>query len=285
MAKYTTQVRTICENKSGLVESKGYNDIETIITAAAPQIFNFSFPIFDETYRLVLEKKILRHYYMREIGEETVGLWQLRLNTRLNEIMPYYNKLYSSELLTFNPLQDTDYTKSGDRSGESNEGKSEEGENRTTTTMTGTVRDVGEGSNTQHETGTDNDVRKNDHWDYYSDTPQGTVSNLANLTYLTNARHITDDGAGSTRTKNLTTTNETETDTTRTYNTTNVTAGTNSLEGTKQASTTEEYAERVLGKMPGKSYSKLLQEFRDTFLNIDLMVINDLSDLFFGLWE
>lgn len=285
MAKYTTQVRSICESKSGLEESKGFNNVEEILAAAAPLIFNFDFPIFDETYRLVLEKKILRHYYMREIGEETVGLWQLRLNSRLNEIMPYYNKLYSSELLTFDPMKDTDYTKTGDRSGESNENKSEDGENHSTTTMTGTVKDEASGSNTQHETGTDNDIRKNEHWDYYSDTPQGTVSNLANLTYLTNARHVTDDGSGSSRTKNLTTTNETETENTRTYNTTNATNGTNSLEGTKQASTTEEYAERVLGKMPGKSYSKLLQEFRDTFLNIDLMVINDLSDLFFGLWE
>ena len=47
----------------------------------------------------------------------------------------------------------------------------------------------------------------------------------------------------------------------------------------------KDYAEHVFGKMPGKSYSKLLQEFRDTFLNIDLMIIRELSDLFFGLWE
>ena len=285
MAKYTTQVRTICESKSGLEESKGFNNIEEILTSAAPLIFNFDFPIFDETYRLVLEKKILRHYYMREIGEETVGLWQLRLNSRLNEIMPYYNKLYESELIQFDPMRDTDYTKSGDRSGESNENKNEDGETHSTSTMTGTIKDEATGTNTQHETGTDNDVRKNEHWDYYSDTPQGTVSNLANLTYLTNARHVTDDGSGSSRTKNLTTTNEADTENTRTYNTQNVTNGTNSLEGTKQASTTEEYAEHVLGKMPGKSFSKMLQEFRDTFLNIDLMVVNDLSDLFFGLWE
>lgn len=285
MAKYTTQVRTICEIKAGMEESKGFNNIETILTTAAPLIFNFDFPIFDETYRLILEKKILRHYYMREIGEETVGLWQLRLNSRLNEIMPYYNKLYNSELITFDPMKDTDYTKSGDRSGESSEGKTEEGKTHSTTTMTGTVTDEATGSNTQHETGTDNDVRKNDHWDYYSDTPQGTVSNLENLSYLTNARHITDDGTGSTRTKNLTTTNEADTENTRTYNTTNETNGTNSMEGTKQANSTEEYAEHVLGKMPGKSYSKLLMEFRETFLNIDMMIINDLSDLFFGLWE
>ena len=30
--------------------------------------------------------------------------------------------------------------------------------------------------------------------------------------------------------------------------------------------------------------SELLEEFRRTFLNIDAMVIEELSDLFFGLW-
>ena len=48
--------------------------------------------------------------------------------------------------------------------------------------------------------------------------------------------------------------------------------------------TTEEYLEHVKGKTPGASYSKLLQEYRETFLNIDMMIIDDLSDLFFGLW-
>lgn len=45
---------------------------------------------------------------MREIGTETYGLWHLYLDTTLNEIMPYYNKLYETELLKFNPLYDID---------------------------------------------------------------------------------------------------------------------------------------------------------------------------------
>lgn len=74
MSKYTTEVRFICENAAGLIESLGEGAIEDIITRAAPKVFNFDFPIFDESYRLTLEKQILRAYYTREIGEETVGL-------------------------------------------------------------------------------------------------------------------------------------------------------------------------------------------------------------------
>lgn len=35
----------------------------------------------------------------------------------------------------------------------------------------------------------------------------------------------------------------------------------------------------------GTSPAKLLQEYRETFLNVDLQVINRLGDLFFGLWN
>ena len=61
------------------------------------------------------------HYYTREIGFETVGLWKLKLQTKLNEIMPYYNKLYETELLKYNPLYDVDMTTTnvGQKTGES----------------------------------------------------------------------------------------------------------------------------------------------------------------------
>ena len=108
MSKYTTEVRYICETLAGLSESVGYADIEQVIKNCLPKVFDFNFPIFDESYRSVLETKILRHYYTREIGLETVGLWKLKLSTKLNEIMPYYNKLYKSELIEFNPLYDVE---------------------------------------------------------------------------------------------------------------------------------------------------------------------------------
>lgn len=271
MSKYTTELRYICEVEAGLSESKGYNQLDTILTAAAPNIFNFSFPIFDESYRLTLEKKILRHFYTREISEETYGLWKLRLEDKLNLIMPYYNKMYESELLEFNPLYDVDYTKEGSSEGSGNktdvtsntrtlntskrttgtvEVEGEEGGNTIRTldtdkTTTGTVAVEGEEggstirtldtdkdtsyggdeSNTRTlntNVATDNDSTSgnlrtlntqsvedtdttddNVHWDLYSDTPQGGINGItadndsvANNTYLTNARKITDDGEG-----------------------------------------------------------------------------------------
>lgn len=108
MGNYTTQLRTIVEMNS-TKKRGGYSDIQAQITEARPKIFDFPYPIFDPNYREPLERKILTHFYTREICEETVGLWKLRLADKMNEIMPYYNQLYESELLKFNPFHDIDY--------------------------------------------------------------------------------------------------------------------------------------------------------------------------------
>ncbi len=115
MSKYTTELRFICENEYN-GESSGFNEINKILTTVAPKIFNFDFPIFDEEYRVPLEVKILRTYYTREICEETVGLWKLRLQNKLCNIMPYYNQLYKSALLEFDVFKDVDYTEVNDGS-------------------------------------------------------------------------------------------------------------------------------------------------------------------------
>ena len=239
MSNYTTQVRFICEQKAGLIDSKGQNDINTIISNCLPNVFNFDFPIFDENYRSVLQTKILKHYYTREIAFETVGLWQLKLDTRLNEIMPYYNKMYLSELLDFNPFYDVDYTRTHD--GERN--------------------DTGNQTDAATTNATDHVVNSSATWDKFSDTPQGTVSNLDNSTYLTNARNVTSNStsdATKAQTDNRTTNNR--------YN------------------SLDEYTDVVVGKMGTASYSDLLNKFRDTFLNIDMMIIEELQDLFFNLY-
>lgn len=118
MSKYTTEVRYICESTAGLTDSAGFNSIDSVLSEeTVGKIFNFDYPIFDENYRYPLNKKILRHFYTREIGEESVGLWQLRLQQTLNEIMPYYNKLYKLELENINPFYNVDLTTTGNKDG------------------------------------------------------------------------------------------------------------------------------------------------------------------------
>lgn len=371
MSKYTTELRFICEMASGLDESKGYNDIEEIVTTAAPHIFN-DYPIFDEEYRPILEKKILMHYYTREICEETVGLWKLRLASRMNEIMPYFNKLYESELLRYNPLMDVDYTEQHTGSGTSTANDTEkrdtdsvrannstqleknvrtddltitENTDQTTDTEeanissnvrnetvanTGTIKVNTDGSSNRETENTTDTTDSQLHWDLYSDTPQGTVEDIVGTPsehnrYLTNARENTDTDTfhshstgtddetheDETTTENDTKTNTNanditnnsidKTDTTERHSETakegtvkfdNTSTRTGSdminektkAEYEKRTNTTDEYTLRKFGKRGEYTYARMVKEFRDTFLNIDEMIINKLADLFILLW-
>ena len=242
MSRYTTEIRFICETFAGLDTSVGYTDIDNILNVAIPKIFDFDFPIFDENYRSVLERKILKHFYTREIGEETVGLWKFRLNTRLNEIMPYYNQLYKSELLDVNPL----YTTNLERTQTNNIGT----ENETNTTGNGTTTDT---------TNTANNATNRD---LYSDTPQGSLVNVENETYLTNARKTIDDSSA-------------------TSNSTSVVN--NSTNNTSKMNTTENYIENVKG-YSGWNVNKLVSDFRKNMLNIDMLIIEELETVFMQLW-
>lgn len=282
MSKYTTKVRFICETASGFDESKGFDSIENILAEAAPKIFNFPFPVFDENYRLPLEIKILRHYYTREISEETVGLWKLRLCDRLNIIMPYYNDLYKSATLEFNPFYDVDLTR--DHTGESENNQSRKQVTDTDTTNSNTNTGRSEINGNTSETGSNTDTKT--HWDLYSDTPQGGIDGIerasgetAGNAYLTNARKVTDSDNSST------TASGTNSSTQTTNVTDNATGSVDTtVTDTGNITNTDEYIEHIKGKQGSTSYSKMLAEFRETIINIDKMIIDELQDLFFGLW-
>ena len=299
MSKYTSEVRFICESLTGHEESSGYDGIDEIIEQAIPLIFSFDFPIFDENYREVLCTKILRHYYTREIGLETYGLWKLKLQTKLNEIMPYYNKLYESELLKFNPLYDVNMTtvNSGSKTGEStNIGNNE---NKRTSNRQDKLSAVqtDEDSRTNTLTGSNSEesdsltAGNNVNRDMYSDTPQGALTGVESGNYLTNARKVTGETNASEVGKRTGTSNSTESSSGRNSSVnTKEESGSGSETNTgftqtvDKSKNTEDYVMQVMGKTGGTSYAKLLKEFRDTFLNIDMEIIKDLGELFMLLW-
>lgn len=255
MSKYTTEVRFICESKAGLCESSGSDNVDDIISKSWSKIFTSKAVFFDESYRAILCQKILKHYYLREIGSETVGIWKLWMNTRLEEIMPFYNQLYKSALIEFNPLYDVDLKRTHNRKIDSS--KQDTGTSQSVST--GEINASGTSS------GSSNNTKK----DLYSDTPQGGITGLENENYLTNARKVTD--TGSTSNENSSTG-------------TNKTTVNDDTSNTGTANSLEDYVENVSGKQGSESYSSMLLKFRETFLNIDMQVIEEFSDLFMGLW-
>lgn len=294
MSKYTTELRYICETEAGLDESKGYNDVNQIIELARPKIFNFSYPIYDESYKSVLETKILKHFYTREIGLETVGLWKLKLDTKMNEIMPYYNQLYKSTLLEFNPLWTDDYSRLYNKANDGNNLNVGNNETESTTINIGQDEEKTLGNN--EVTSENVNIGQNEgivtadniSRDKYADTPQGSLTDLEADKYLTNARKITEDNESTSKNTSIANNSGKEVtaeDSTRNKSSVNNgEAKTNSNMSNQNIFTnTEDYLEMVQGRH-GKDSSELLLKYRKTFLNIDMKIIDDLEELFYHLW-
>ena len=71
-----------------------------------------------------LARKIVDHYYMREIGFETIGLFKHYAKVLMQELMEEYLPLIYSASIKYDPLVNVDYTetfnRSADNQGESN---------------------------------------------------------------------------------------------------------------------------------------------------------------------
>lgn len=232
MSKYTTELRFICESLAGYENSQDEDiSVKEVIEKARTKIFDFDYPIFDATYKPRIETKIIKHYYTREICAETYGRWKMFLDDRMNEIMPYYNQLYKSELLKFDPFNDIDVTTESQ-----NENTGKRNETYGITSETGVTSES---------------------WDLYSDTPQGGVNGVKDGKYLSSAEQTTN------------------------TNTTNYNSGTATSENRNDAGSS---VSRTHGKTAAHDYNYLLQKYRETFLNIDKQVVDELDDLFMRIW-
>lgn len=123
------------------------------------------YPIFNEDYRSHLNEMIIHHFYMREIGFDTPALFKFKLNQRMAEIMPHFNKLYTE-------VENTYLLSSDD----------------TTETTTYDTR----------TTNKDETILDSDNKELYQDTPEGVLddvfnSDISSTRYATNAtRNKTD---------------------------------------------------------------------------------------------
>lgn len=223
------------------------------IVEAGVNIWDFDYPSFYEgEAKKAFEKKVIDHYYFRQIGQETTGRWLHMFRTRMREIMPYYIQLYESEKFMQDiedPFATVDVTETFEQTRtdeEATTGKTSDSSTNSSETST-------EGSTT-----VDN-VKK------FSNTPQGTVTNIDS--YLTEA--TVDDG-GTLETGSSTSSIQT--------------SGSGESEGTKTGTYTDKYTLTKKGAMGVTTFGHDMIEYRQSFLNIDLMVIRELNDLFLGVY-
>lgn len=73
-----------------------------------------NYPIFNESHRKALNSNILRQYWLSEIGVETPELWKFNIESDMMLNMPYFNQVYESTLLGFDPRLTVDIITNSD---------------------------------------------------------------------------------------------------------------------------------------------------------------------------
>lgn len=245
MSKYTTEVRFICESYAGLQESADGLKVNDILEKSWDKVVTTPAKFFIESHKKEFTIKLLKHFYTREIGAETVGLWKLWLNERIEELLPYYNQLYESATLEVKPL----VTKEEKRILNDGTKRSEKETNK---------RSEENAKNEKKEvSGKTSDKER------YSDTPQGGLAGIEAGTYLTNAtlNDETSEGKESTSGTEKRTASE---------------------ENGRELNEVKNVTEDITAKEGLQA--ELLVKYRESFVNIDKMFINEFEDLFMGLW-
>lgn len=354
MGIYTTQIKTICEsiymNKNKLNVDELLNDRSyeynfrsdlpdmspyTICKDESVQarIFknnvvgadNTLYPLFDENYRKKLQYKILIHYYTREICEETFALWKLRLISKLNDIMPYYNQLYTE---TFEKYLGNDYNLFDNIDITTTDNFDKKIEKIVESVLNEEMKNKNssESSAVEQNSGTDTtNYKKSYQKDFggagykdthgngglstiISDTPQGSVSFSLSPNGDTEALSVSgyaskvstekgvilqrnfqktlsnpeeySDKSGSkdeyVHGHTINNSNETNETAQRNVNTTN--------DENEKANEKSKNIKIMHGKNSYQSYAKLIKEIRESIINVDKMIIDELEPLFMGLW-
>lgn len=216
MSKYTYQLRNVIlftsleEVKSWLTDY----DLADYLTEDQLEVVTDA-GLFNKDK---LADRIINHYYMREIGVETIGLFKLKIKTKLDLLMEKYAPLIYTNSIEYDILVNEDYTETFNRS----------------TSGSGSTTNTGSGLTVS------------------SDTPQGQISKSTILA----GQYATSTAAGEN---------------------TNSTIDTNSG--------TESFTRRVKGNRGiSATYQAMIKQYRENILTIYNDIINDLNDLFMGIW-
>lgn len=238
--------------------AKYTTQVRTLVESNYP-IFDFDYPIFDENYRGVLETNIINHYYFREIGFETVGQFKHFLKTWMQLNMPYYNRFYETEFLITKDDYMINLDNTTTRTVETNQ---ESGNNTTANGSTSSEVDS-TGNSTADSTST------NTGRTIFSDTPQARLQGADD--YATNLTDVDDEGT------TTQTGSSTESQTATGTNTETVVAS-----GT--LTTMEQYTEHFMGNASMRYNADIMDEWRKTWKNIDMMIIKELNQFFMNIY-
>lgn len=244
MATYTMELRKVCDYYTREeVENwfKSYNLTDYLTEDEINSIENAG--VWNKNK---LAKKIVDHYFVREIGFETPGLFQHYAKITMEEIMEEKLPLIYSSSIKYDPLVNVDYTESFERSRENSTESSSSGSSS--------------GSGTSNSESSANSLT------IQNNTPQKRITT-----------QDLDSGAYASSVNQNDTTNE---DTT-----TNSTSSQDTSQAEASGEESEEYTKRVKGNSGvSATAQKMVEQYRQNIIAIDREIINELNILFMGLF-
>ena len=303
MSSYTIQLKTLIEQATQYDE--GLSVKERIELGRQKLFSDIEYDIFDDAYRRTFETHFIRHFYTREIGFETEGLFKFKLETGLQINMPYFNKLFESELLEYDPLSNIDIHSDQDRTRESDGSNTQRSTQDTTgsnTTESNTVENSEAQSNASSNTESDStqntiaETESNqDNLRIHSDNPDSRLALTSSSGVIEYASELTENKTNDAGTTDSSTTSHTDSTTTSQDNTSadatsntittgNTTQGViGSVTGENTGNEQEQVKQLRKGKDGTVTYQQMVKELRQTFIRIEQDIFDEMNKELFML--
>ena len=275
------------------------------------ELFDFPYQFDDQKFKSQLEQSVIDYYYNYEIGTETPDEFKRRFAAKWLSFIDYYNLLYNTTLLSYNPLINYKMTEALEQLATTNNTQNSITDSTSTGATTQEGTDVLKQSTTTDSTRTDNLTSKND--TTRTDNLKSVVANssegsgnektsdypqqvIAGGDFLEGEKTSTTSTSGTNTTDNT----GTQTNSGSTLNTgTQTNAGTGSTDSTTTSDNTavsEDRAnttgtmttngtnntsyEKTLEGITGTSYQELIAKERQNLIRLIPMIISELKPLF-----
>ena len=278
------------------------------------ELFDFEYTFDDREYAKQIEQAIIDYYYFEEIGQETPERFKHVFKTRFTKLIGYYNKLYNTTLLEYNPLINYSMSEALERlsntesRSQSETGSTEESTqtDRGTQNRTGNERQSGSTSDTRTDrTNSDSSTRESSQGTTNtnttgtgntldSDYPQNAINGdfrsgeqeqvTESETRATNQGNSSINQDSTSQTQSTAegdseqSTNRTEY-TTDNSNTEAERRGSQNTTNTSDGEQIETYEKTIEG-LTGRTYQELVQLERENLLRITSMIIAELKPCF-----
>lgn len=251
------------------------------------ELFDFPYKFDDVNFKKQIEQAVIDYYYNYDIGTETPAEFKRRFQAKWLSIIDYYNQLYNTTLLTYNPLINYKLTEALEQLATSNSTQNSITDTTSNGTTTQEGSDVLEQTTSTDSTRTDNltanttTSSNGSGNEKTSDYPQQAI---AGGDFLEGEKASTTSTSGTNKTLNTGTQTNAGTgrnDSTTTSNNTATnedianTTGKLTAEGTNNTT-----YEKTIEGLTGTSYQELIVKERQNLIRLIPMIIGELKPLF-----